>query len=247
MTADLHTLTGAYALDALSEEEARIFARHLTECEACAREVAELRETAARLALAVAEVPPADLRNRVMAAIPEVRQLPPPGHGAQVVQLRGRTWRQRMPYLALAACLVGVAVAGGVAVDAEHQADQQRISSEQQASALAAVMAAPDATYRTTAVHGGGSATVVSSRVLGRTAFVYRDLPKLADSRVYELWYSRSGSMHPAGLVESGKPAGTTLLTGDGHGINGVGLTVEPHGGSKQPTTSPLMLVSIPA
>ncbi|MDI5961956.1 anti-sigma factor [Streptomyces sp. SL13] len=245
MTADLHTLTGAYALDALSPEEAREFARHLTECDVCTHEVAELRETAARLALAVAEVPPAALRARVMAAIPEVRQLPPPGRVADVVPLRGRAWRQRLPYLALAACLVGAAVAGGVAVNAEHDVDRQRTQAEQQASDLASLMAAPDAAYHTTAVHGGGNATVVSSVSQARTAFVYRDLPKLAGSHVYELWYSRKGSMVPAGLVDSGRPSGTAVLAGAASGADGVGLTVEPHGGSKQPTTSPLMLVSI--
>ena len=56
--ADLHTLTGAFALDALSEREAKEFDRHLSRCPMCAQEVGELRETAARLALAVAEVPP---------------------------------------------------------------------------------------------------------------------------------------------------------------------------------------------
>ncbi|MCZ1011677.1 zf-HC2 domain-containing protein [Streptomyces lydicus] len=80
---DLHTLTGAYALGALSGREAAEFARHLAQCEACAREVRELQETAARLALAVAEVPPADLRTRVMAALPKSGSFPGSarGHG----------------------------------------------------------------------------------------------------------------------------------------------------------------------
>ena len=39
MTIDLHTLSGAYALDALSAEEAEEFSRHLAQCEACREEV----------------------------------------------------------------------------------------------------------------------------------------------------------------------------------------------------------------
>ncbi|MYS19098.1 Putative zinc-finger, partial [Streptomyces sp. DvalAA-14] len=70
--ADLHTLTGAYAVGALPDREAAEFGRHLARCQACAQEVRELRETAARLALAVAEVPPAGLRTRVLAALPAV-------------------------------------------------------------------------------------------------------------------------------------------------------------------------------
>lgn len=59
---DLHTLTGPYAVGAVTSSEAEEFRRHLRECDACAREVRELRETAARLALAVAVPPPAHLR-----------------------------------------------------------------------------------------------------------------------------------------------------------------------------------------
>lgn len=245
MTADLHTLTGAYALDALTQEEAAEFARHLADCEACAREVAELRETAARLAMAVAEVPPAALRTRVMAALPEVRQLPPRGQGAEVVPLRGRTWRQRLPYLAAAACLVGAAVAGGVAVNAEHEAARRQAGAERQASDLASLLAAPDATFKAGALSGGGRATVVSSQKLARSAFVYRDLPPLSGSRVYELWYRRDGSMVPAGLVDSAKPNGVALLAGGSSHSDGVGVTVEPHGGSPKPTTPPLLLLAI--
>ena len=39
MSADLHTLTGAYAADALSDTEQLAFERHLTACPACAQEV----------------------------------------------------------------------------------------------------------------------------------------------------------------------------------------------------------------
>mgnify|MGYP001075161223 CR=1 FL=1 len=38
MSTDLHTLSGAYAIDALSEEEARQFDRHLEECPSCREE-----------------------------------------------------------------------------------------------------------------------------------------------------------------------------------------------------------------
>ncbi len=245
MTADLHTLTGAYALHALSPDEEREFTRHLTECEACSHEVAELRETASRLALAVAEVPPAAMRERVMAAIPQVRQLPPPG-GAVVVPLRRRAWRRRLPHLVAAACLAGAIAAGGIAVNAEHRADDTRAAAQRQAAGLAHLMAAPDATYRAAAVRGGGDATIVSSAAQDRAAFVYRDLPELPGSHVYELWYRREGGMVPAGLIDPAHSSGTALLTAAGAaGADGVGLTVEPHGGSRQPTTSPLLLVTI--
>ncbi|MFE6739387.1 anti-sigma factor [Streptomyces tubercidicus] len=246
-TVDLHTLTGAYALGALSEQESAEFAGHLARCQACTQEVRELRETAARLALAVAEVPPAALRTRVMAALPEVRQLPPRGHRAAVVPLR-RARRHRLPYLAAAACLVAAALAGGLAVNARNEADRQRdrtARAEQQAAAVSALMAAPDATFHTTALKGGGSGTVVASKRRGQTAFLYHGLPALSGQRVYELWYSRNGTMEPAGLVETGSSSGTMLLTGGPRGADGVGITAEPRGGSSRPTTPPLAVLRV--
>lgn len=182
-----------------------------------------------------------------MAALPEVRQLPPRGHRAAVVPLR-RARRNRLPYLAAAACLVAAALAGGLAVNARNEADRQRDRSaraEQQAAAVSALMAAPDATFHTTALKGGGSGTVVASKRRGQTAFLYHGLPALSGQRVYELWYSRNGTMEPAGLVETGSSSGTMLLTGGPWGADGVGITAEPPGGSSRPTTPPLAVLRV--
>jgi anti-sigma factor RsiW len=244
--ADLHTLTGAYALNALDEREAEDFGRHLADCEACTREVRELQATAARLARAVAEVPPPELHQRVMAAIGEVRQLPPQiPPQATVVSLR--RWRSRgLPYLAAAACLALAAVAGGLTIQARHQADRQRSAAaqaQQQTVRLTRLMSASDATLRGGAVHGGGSATVIASKQLNQAALVYHGLPALAGGKVYELWYSVSGSMVPAGLLASGRPDGATLFKGGPLGAAAVGVTVEPAGGSPKPTTDPILLL----
>ena len=46
---DLHLLTGAYAVDALTGAELAKFEKHLDQCCSCAEEVRSLRETAARI------------------------------------------------------------------------------------------------------------------------------------------------------------------------------------------------------
>jgi anti-sigma-K factor RskA len=70
-------LTGSYALDALDAQERAEFERHLQHCPSCQAEVRGLRETAARLAIARAAQPPAQLEQRVLAATYRTRQLPP--------------------------------------------------------------------------------------------------------------------------------------------------------------------------
>jgi anti-sigma factor RsiW len=84
---DVHSLGGAYVLDAVSDAERGAVERHLGRCSACAEEVAELRETATRLGLAASAEPPPKLRSAVLARIAQVRQLPPEGMGP-VARLR---------------------------------------------------------------------------------------------------------------------------------------------------------------
>ena len=74
---DLHGLSGAYALDALTGLELDQFEHHVDRCPPCENEVRGFRETATRLALAVAASPPLALRERVLAAASVTRQLPP--------------------------------------------------------------------------------------------------------------------------------------------------------------------------
>lgn len=246
---DAHTLTGAYVLDALSERETRDFKGHLARCETCTAEVREFHETAARLALAAAVVPPASLHARVMAALPGVRQLPPLLTGtAGVVPLGGRRWRERLPSLVAAACLASAAVLGSWAVHTRQAVDGERVRAaraQQRAEALAAVMADPQARFRTAGLGGGGTATLVVSVRQGRAAVLYDALPALADQRVYQLWYSEDGGMRPAGLLDAGQRTGAVLLSGDSGSAEAIGITAEPRGGSPAPTSAPLALLAV--
>ena len=76
---DIHTLSGAYALDALDGDEALAFERHLESCASCRDEVRSLRETLPALAEDSAEPAPERLRADVLAGITSVRPLPPLG------------------------------------------------------------------------------------------------------------------------------------------------------------------------
>lgn len=104
---DVHELTAAYALDALSPSEAETYERHLSQCEECRRELAELNETAAALAFgAVAPAPPARLRTAILDTAAAER--------SNVVPLLQRRWVARglAVAAAAAACIVvGLVVA----------------------------------------------------------------------------------------------------------------------------------------
>ncbi|MFF1573146.1 anti-sigma factor [Leifsonia sp. NPDC058292] len=116
---------------------------------------------------------------------------------------------------------------------------------QQQASALAAINAAPDAQRATADVDGGGTATLVWSGQLGQSALVAKGLPSLPNDKTYELWYIRDGKATAAGTMTPGDaPATWRVLEGTMAAGDTVGVTVEPRGGSTQPTTNPIVAIS---
>ncbi|OEV04173.1 anti-sigma factor [Streptomyces oceani] len=244
---DPHTLTGAYSMDALPEAERREFERHLARCESCAVEVRELTATAERLALAAAAPPPSQLRRQVLREIAEVRQEPPPVSRTRRLGSRLRPGARALPMFALAASLAA-ALFGGVAVwqyesaqDARQHAEQR----EERAETLARVLSAPDARVRSGALPEGGTASVVVSRDADRAAFFAADLPRAPEGKVYQLWFSEGGTMRPAGLLSAAERGATVLMDGPVRDASAMGLTVEPDGGSPQPTSEPLTLLRL--
>ncbi|MFJ5637802.1 anti-sigma factor [Streptomyces goshikiensis] len=244
---DTHTLAAAYALGALDPGERKDFDAHLRECEACRQEAAEFEATAARLAAAVAQVPPAATKAEVMAAIDGVRQLPPRVRATAAAPAPlGRTLRRRALPLALAAS-VAAAVLGGVAVWQAHNGQdlgQQARQAQLQLDEISAVLAAPDARTVHGRTAGGALTTVVASGRQNKAVFTAAGLPAPAPGMTYQLWLDHEGTMRPAGLIDHD---GTVVLTGDPADAGAVGLTLEPAGGSPRPTTAPLVLMALPA
>ncbi|MEU2184501.1 anti-sigma factor [Streptomyces thermolilacinus] len=243
---DTHTLAAAYALGALDDAERGDLEAHLQACEACRQEAAEFEATAARLAAAVSHTPPATAKAQVMAAIDGVRQLPPRIPAPSTAPAVGGLLRRRAVSLALAASVAAAAL-GGVAVwQTLHgqELEQQARQAQQQLDAVSSILAARDA--RT--VHGkatnGALTTVVTSERQNKAVFTTTGLPAPGAGRTYQLWLDHDGTMRPAGLIDHD---GTVILTGNPADAGAVGLTLEPAGGSPQPTTAPLLLMTLPA
>ena len=110
------------------------------------------------------------------------------------------------------------------------------------------MLTAPDSRTATASTRQGGRGTVVVSRSRGKMVFLAAGLADLPDGRVYQLWQLAPGQIRSAGLLAS-DAAGHTLpvITAPGAGVAKIGVTVEPAGGSAQPTTRPLFLVDLPA
>jgi anti-sigma-K factor RskA len=234
-SADLHTLTGAYAVNALSDIERHAFETHLARCSSCALEVAELTATATRLGAAVDSPPPAQLRARVLAAAAETRQLPP--HTARVPRSKGI---KRAGRLLTAACLVA-AVVLAVQTSGSGQDDQlAQISREY--SRFSDLLSTPDARLVTASGPEGSSGTAVVSGSRNELLFLSHNMPAPPPEKVYQLWLIGTDGPRSAGVLPAG-PA--PVVAGGVSDARKVAVTVEPQGGSTSPTTSPVMVIAL--
>ena len=231
---DIHALSGAYAVDALDDIERAQFERHLAECAACTSEVASLREAAALLAETTTTTPSAELRDRVLAGISNVRPLPPvvpavdePTADTTVTPLEPRRRRRVLTFLAAAAAAVAIGT-GVVATQLNDDAPQ--------VSATERVIRADDAQRFTQTFPGGASATVVRSKSLNEAVLITHDMPSAPSGHAYALWLQHDETMVPAGVMPDG-PDNEVLLSGDAATANGAGITVET-AGQEQSTPS---------
>lgn len=227
MSTDLHTLSGAYALDALSEEEAQQFRLHLRDCPACREEVRELRQAAARMGQSEPIPPPSALRQRILAAADRVPQLPP--KVTPIERARSPRWIARIAAAAAAAVLV---VAAGFGIGQFRSGGQQ--------NGVTQVFQAADAHEATVKTRTGATVTVATSRRLGKMAVETDALPSLGDQRVYQIWAIHHGTPTSAGLLHDPEHGAAMALPSAG---TLVAITIEPAGGSPAPTTPPLLQV----
>lgn len=241
---DLHTLTGAYAVNALPPDEQFDYENHLRDCGTCPQEVTELIATAARLGAAVAEPAPPTLRERVLEAIQTTRQLSPLEHPFSLDQARRardrRRWFQQ-PVLVAASVLTAVSLGlGAIALDAERRADR--------AERIAAVVTDPRATTITSTGPGGATAKVVAVR--GDAVFSARALSELDEDRDYQLWVmgeQGEGSARSVGVLGRGSDGVVEHFVPGLDPGEAVGVTVEPRGGSEKPSGKPLMVMKLSA
>ncbi|MFJ1768502.1 anti-sigma factor domain-containing protein [Amycolatopsis sp. NPDC088138] len=235
ITAEAHTLTGAYALDAVTDLERAAFDRHLAECPTCAREVAEFRETAALLGLAMTTESTTRLRSRVLTAAATTRQVPPT---VGTATRTGRSWRKRIVVVVGGIAAAAAVLAGGISIGAQ----QSEPAPTAQVAEPAGVANAPDAQVLRADGADGGSAVVTFSRQQGEALVTAQSLPPLEAGRAYQVWIIGPHGARSAGVLHTGSGSVTTPLPAE---VDRVGVTAEPAAGSAQPTTPAVVRVPL--
>ena len=249
-------LAAAYALGALSADEARRFEAVLATSPEAQREVAEYREVAALLALSGTEAPGESLRARVMARVGEQKtRVLPPAEAA-----RGRLRPSPALWMALAAGLLAAVGLGAAllsargrlaAVEAELAtrtrtlAETQRRLTEREAT-LNSILEPGVQMFQLTASGDPEPGIQLFWDRQRQRAIVhgYR-LKPVPSGKAYQLWFIKDGKPVPSVTFKPGPGGGATveqIPVPAGGALSAAAVTVEPESGSSQPT-SPIVMV----
>ncbi|WP_433193102.1 anti-sigma factor [Nocardia sp. CA-107356] len=227
--ADLLDLAYPYALDSLDEIECLRIERQLEdEDQPIAAEFAatvyDLREVLASLTVVDAMAPPPELENALLRALDE-------SLGTERNPVR-RRWSGRLSWLTAAVAVV-IAIGAGIAIITLRSgpAAPRGMSAE-------SVLAQPDLRTRLVPVSSGGSLTVRTSAGIATAMVSFDDIPAPPDGRTYQLWLvSADGVPRSIAVVVS---AATPSVVIRFDTVDTLAVTVEPAGGSTNPTSTPI-------
>jgi anti-sigma-K factor RskA len=136
--------------------------------------------------------------------------------------------------LAAAAAVVALGVGGAIGFAALDQDDPELVAAADR------VFDAQDARTATVDTANGGRLTVGISQERNEMAVDARELPELDREHVYQLWTVHEDTTVSAAVL-------TDDTTGAAMGLpeadTKVAVTIEPAGGSEQPTTDPIATV----
>jgi anti-sigma-K factor RskA len=239
---EVAALISAYALGALEPDQAELAQRHIEESDECRRAFEDALETAAALALAVADSePPAYLRDRILAAAREERA--PAARAPSVRPAESRRRRSLTGWLTPSTgfALIGVAAAIVLALIAVSQHDSASNARDRQ-EALVSLLSATDARIVPLSPTGGGSP---GGRVIvagGRAAIVSSMQPP-PPGHTYQAWGLRAGAA--AVPLPTFSRNGSVVILDDVSKYKGLGITVEPSGGSQRPSSAPFAVATL--
>jgi anti-sigma factor RsiW len=217
-------LVALYALGSLGRAEAATVQGHLAECARCHAEYAMLRPTVDALALAEE----AELDARTSARMK--RRL------KEAISPRTVTRRATIASIVAVAAVLVAMWLGATTVMLRGQLAAMRANEAKLTSELADI-AAPDA--RRYAIAGGA--------IVRRGAHLYVVLNELGPpppGRVYQLWTLARGAKAMTPSITLTTTGGSVVvgIPGAGPEVTAVAMSIEPPGGSAQPTTKPLFV-----
>ncbi len=228
---EIHDFAPEYALGVLDEAESERFATHLASCEECQSEVEMMSGSAEVLFEAAYETPPDGLKSRVMGSIDSVAPAVPLGTARKPVSMRVVAW------VAAAAVII---LTVGIGLSALLSGDP-----------IGDIVAAPDAQTIQVAASDANPATnaeldIVYSPSLGKAVLTGDQLGHSGEGTVYQMWLIGPSGPVPAGIFQPDDDGHFIVLV-QGRPTDGevFGITIEPAGGSDEPTGDVLFVAEV--
>jgi anti-sigma-K factor RskA len=242
-------LKDAYVLGALPEEERLSFEDYLAAHPERQAEVDELGAVAGLLAFSPPEQePPPELRSRVM----EVVEAEPRRVGGRSTFARvGDYLSLRSLALGAAAIIVIGLLSWNVMLQGQVEDLQGQVQDAQgQVQDLQAqVEDAQDQQSPTIELEGSwaeqGATAEVASMQKNQIILVARNMPSVPEDKTCQIWVIKGDVPKPSGLFQPDGNGTATPITNSITKADVIAVTVEPAGGSEQPTSDPVLLAEL--
>jgi anti-sigma-K factor RskA len=206
----------AYLLGALEPGEAAALERHLESCERCREEMRWLRPAVHSLPESVERQEPP--RSLRESLMAEVRG------DVQPAQKQRPRWSWR-PAVAFAAVVLAVAAVAGYEIGKDGSGKEGASTIVSRSHGITVKM-----------VREGGGGTLHLSNV-----------DQLPQDKVLEAWVRREGEVEPVpALFVPDREGHASTQIEDMSGVDTVMVTEEPQGGSEEPTSEPIVTMSVP-
>lgn len=231
-------LKEAYVLGALSDEERATVEAYLALHPERQAEIDDLSGVAGLLALAPPEQdPPADLRRRLMQVVESEATSPEPAERSESPWF-GWLWDFRNVALGAAALLVVGLLSWNVLL----QGNVQDLRGEVEEARTA------DRAQETREIELGGTWAEQGARAEvtaiedDRAILVVEDMPSMPENRTGQVWVIHDDEPEPSGLLEQSGDTAAAPITISLKDADAIAVTVEPAGGSDEPTSDPVLV-----
>ena len=233
-------LKDAFVLGALPEEERRELEEYLAEHPERQAEIDELGTVAGLLALSPQEKePPPELRRRIMDVVEAEAGRPRVESRSWLVRMRESLGVRGLALGAAAAMLVIGLFSWNMVLQGEMQDLQGRVQSLQ------------GQPQEPQMVELGGAGTEHGARAElvtlegDRAVLVVENMPPVPEGKIYQIWVIEDDVPKPSGLFEPKQDSVAAVVEHPLDEADAVAVTVEPEGGSPQPTTDPVLAAEV--
>ena len=232
-------LKEAYVLGAIPEEERHEIEEYLEANPGRQTEIDELLTVAGLLALSPQEQdPPPQLRRNIMSVVEAEARRP-----ATPTRSRFSGLWEILSFRNLALGTAAVLVIGLFSWNMVLRREVQDLHGE------VANLRDAQQESRMIALQGSGAAQQVQAEVMVLEdhygVLMAEDLPKAPETRTYQIWVIEGDQPEPSGLFNPEGETVAAVVKKPLEGADAVAVTVEPEGGSPQPTTKPMMVAKL--